>query len=301
MTKVIREDFLRQDNEGTVPLSILIPVLNEEKLLPRILANLARLDVEVFILDSGSTDSSIEIAKSFGCQVTQGQWGSFSEKLNWGLSNLPFKTSWVMRLDADEYLSDEFIREIGSILLNVDSKTDGLWVGRRIVFLGKWLRFGAMYPLEHLRITRVGRAHYENRLMDEHVHVEGEVRRISADIYEEDIKGLVTWSRKQVGYAETECYIHHNRLAEKRSWITLQGSARWRRFLKEEMYARSPLFIRPLFFWFYRYVLMLGFLDGIQGFIFHFLQAFWYRFLIDSLILEAKLTKGNSVKKIHVI
>ncbi len=298
----VREDDLHSEiNIGVVPLSILIPVLNEEKLLPRLLTNISRLGIDVFLLDSGSTDRTVEIAKSFGCKIIQGQWGSFSEKLNWGLSNLPFKTTWVMRLDADEYLGDEFIQKIGPALLALDNKVDGLIVKRKIIFLGKWLRFGGMYPLEHLRITRVGRAVYENRLLDEHVHVPGLVLRVPMDILEEDVKGLVVWSRKQVGYAETECYIHHNSLAVGKTWRSLTGAARWRRFMKEEIYSRSPLFIRPFGFWFYRYLLLLGFLDGVQGFIFHFLQAFWYRFLVDALIFEAKITKGESVKKAHVI
>lgn len=289
------------NTEGSVPLSILIPILNEARLLPRILDSISQLKVDVYILDSGSTDGSIEIAKTYCCQIVQGEWGSFSEKLNWGLSNLPFKTGWVMRLDADEFLTKEFIDQIGPTLISMDDAVDGLIVGRRIKFLGKWLRFGGMYPLEHLRITRVGRAHYENRLLDEHVHVPGKTLRISMDIIEEDTKGLVNWSRKQAGYAETECFIHYNSLAKEKTWATLSGSARWRRFLKEEIYARAPLFIRPLGFWFYRYILLLGFLDGIPGFIFHFLQAFWYRFLVDALIFEAKVTAGSSVKKSHVI
>lgn len=292
---------IKDEAVSPVPLSIMIPVFNEERLLPRILASAARLNVDVYILDSGSTDRSVEIAKSFGCHVIQDQWGSFSEKINWGLSNLPFKTTWVMRLDADEYLGDEFVEQIGRTLTTMPNDIDGIYVGRRIIFLGKWLRYGAMYPLEHLRITRVGRACYENRLMDEHVHVPGKTIKIPTDIIEEDTKGLVNWSRKQIGYAETECFVYHNSLSETKTWNTLNGSARWRRFLKEELYARSPLFLRPFAFLFYRYFILFGFLDGVPGFIFHFLHAFWYRLLIDALIFESKVTHGESVKKSHVI
>lgn len=287
--------------ENSVPLSIVIPILNEEKLLPRVLASARRLGVEVFILDSGSSDRSIEIAKSFDCQVFVGTWGSFGEKINWGLTNLPIKTPWVMRLDADEYLTDEFVNTIGPVLLSMNDNIDGIIIGRQIKFLGRWLKHGAMYPSEHLRITRVGRAHYENRLMDEHVLVIGETCRISADIVEEESKGLVSWSAKHIKYAETECFIYFNELAKEKTWRTLEGSACFRRFLKEEIYARMPLFIRPFGFWIYRYVVRLGFLDGIPGFIFHILHAFWYRLLVDALIFEAKITKGSSVKKSHVI
>lgn len=284
-----------------IPLSIVIPILNEEKLLPRVLASASRLGVEIFILDSGSSDRSIEIANSFGCQIFAGTWGSFGEKINWALTNLPIKTTWVMRLDADEYLTDEFVNTIGSVLHSMSAKVDGLIVGRQIKFMGRWLKHGAMYPSEHLRITRVGHAHYEHRLMDEHVLVDGETFRISADIVEEESKGLLIWSSKHIKYAETECYIYFNELSKKKTWRTLEGAACFRRLLKEEIYARMPLFIRPFGFLTYRYIIRLGFLDGIPGFIFHVLHAFWYRFLVDALIFEAKITNGASVKKTHVI
>ena len=286
---------------NTVPLSILIPILNEELLLPRVLASASRLGVEIFILDSGSTDRSIEIARSFGCQIHTGKWGSFGEKINWGLTHLPLKTTWVMRLDADEYLTDEFVNRIGPTLMSMDENVDGVMVGRRIKFLGRWLKHGGMYPSAHLRITRAGRAYYENRLMDEHVHVPGLIYRFSADIVEEESKGLISWSSKHLKYAETECFIHHNALSGEKTWRSLEGAARIRRFLREEIYDRFPLFIRPAGFWFYRYFIRLGFLDGVPGFIFHLLHAFWFRFLVDALIFEAKITKGSSVKKSHVI
>jgi glycosyltransferase involved in cell wall biosynthesis len=285
---------------NSLPLTIVIPILNEEVVLPRALISAKRLGVEVFILDSGSTDRSLEIAKEFGCQVTVGQWGSFSEKLNFGLNHLPIKTEWVMRLDADEYLTDEFIVNIRPLLDSVSLGVEGIIVRRRFVFLNKWIKHGGMYPLEHMRITRKGRATYEARILDEHVSVPGEVIRMTGDIVDEDQKGLVNWLSKHVRYAEAQCYMDWNTSSmNEKSWKNLEGGLKWRRFLKEEVYARSPVFIRPFGFWFYRYILLLGFLDGKPGFIWHFLHAFWYRFSIDTLVYEAQITKGESVKKSH--
>lgn len=281
-------------------LSILIPVFNEERLLPRVLDSVMGLKVSIFILDSGSTDRTVDIAKAHGCQVFHGRWDSFSAKLNWGLANLPFVTPWVMRVDADEYLTEQLVNELRSRLATVGHGVDGLWVGRRIKFLGRWLRHGGMYPTEHLRILRVGRGRYEDRLLDEHVLISGKTIRLAGDIVEDPSKGLVAWSRKQISYAETECFMHFN-TSRRRTWTDLEGTARRRRFLKEEVYAHSPLFVRPFGYWFYRYVLRLGFLDGLPGLIFHFLHAFWYRFLIDALLFEARQTGGDSVKKEHHI
>ncbi|MBU1215103.1 MAG: glycosyltransferase family 2 protein [Gammaproteobacteria bacterium] len=275
--------------------------MNEEVLLPRVLASAKRLGVDIYILDSGSTDRSIEIAESFGCKIHVGKWGSFAEKINWGLNNLPLQTVWVMRLDADEYLTDEFVAKIAAALNSQGENVDGIMVGRQIKFLGKWLRHGGMYPSAHLRITRVGKARYESRLLDEHVHVPGATYKFSADIVEEESKGLAIWSRKHIGYAETECFIHYNELSHEKTWRRLEGAARYRRFLREEIYDRFPLFIRPFGFWFYRYIFRLGFLDGMPGFVFHLLHAFWYRILVDALIFESKITHGASVKKSHSI
>jgi glycosyltransferase involved in cell wall biosynthesis len=284
----------------SLPLSIIIPILNEQVVLPRALASIKRLGVDVYILDSGSTDRSLEIAKEFGCHVTVGEWGSFSEKLNFGLNQLPIKTEWIMRLDADEYLTEEFITNIGPLLDSVSSDVEGIIVRRRLVFLNRWIRYGGMYPLEHMRITRKGRAIYEARILDEHVRVPGEFVRMIGDIVDEDQKGLANWLGKHVRYAESQCYMDWSLSSQSdKSWKNLEGGLKWRRFLKEEIYAKSPKFIRPFGFWFYRYILLLGFLDGKPGFIWHVLHAFWYRFAIDSLIYEAHITEGESVKKSH--
>ena len=282
-------------------LSILIPVLNEEMLLHRALESAKRLGVPIFVLDSGSTDRTVKIAESYGCKVYQGLWGSFSEKLNWGLNELPFQTPWVMRLDADEYFTEELIQQLLSGALDrLDDGTDGVWIGRQIYFLGKWIRYGGMNAQPHVRIVRLGKAKYEQRLTDEHVLVEGGFETLKGAVIDDPARGLAAWLRKHVAYAETECFAAY-RLTNSSSWKTLHGSAKYRRFIKEEIYARSPLFVRPVAFWVYRYFILLGFLDGFRGLIYHFLHAFWYRFVIDALIFEARLTKGASVKKEHVI
>lgn len=288
------------NNLGQI-LSVLIPVLNEELLLPRAIASAQRLGVSVYILDSGSTDRTVEIARAAGCIVHQGIWGSFSEKINWGLNELPFNTKWVMRLDADEYFTEELAQQLLDGALNhQDEGVDGVWIGRQIYFLGGRIRFGGMGSQPHMRIVRVGKAKYEQRLTDEHVLVEGGVNALRGAVIDDPARGLGFWLRKHVAYAETECFAAYN-LKPSSSWKTLQGSAKYRRFLKEEIYAKSPLFVRPFGFWLYRYLFLGGFLDGYRGLIFHFLHAFWYRFAIDALIYEARLTKGVSVKKKHVI
>lgn len=293
-------DINKVDNIKGV-LSILIPTLNEELLLPRSIESAKRLGVPIFVLDSGSTDQTVKIAETQGCIVYQGKWGSFSEKLNWGLNELPFETPWVMRLDADEYFTEELIKQLMSgALSKMEEDVDGVYVGRQIFFLGDRIKYGGMNSQPHARIVRLGKSRYEQRLTDEHVLVEGRFGALEGAVIDDPARGLASWLRKHVAYAETECLAAY-RLAKRSTWKTLHGSAKYRRFIKEEIYARSPLFVRPAAFWIYRYFFLLGFLDGFRGLIFHFLHAFWYRFVIDALIFEAKLTNGASVKKEHVI
>lgn len=280
-------------------LSVLIPTLNEEILLPRAIESARRLGVQIFVLDSHSTDMTVKVAESYGCKVFQGRWGSFSEKLNWGISELPITTPWVMRLDADEYFTEELFQELKSgVLSRIEDGTDGLWVGRRIYFLGKWIKYGGMNSQPHARIMRLGKARYEPKLTDEHVLVDGKFGTLKGAVVDDPARGLIAWLRKHLFYAECESFAAY-RVMKQSTWRSLEGSAQYRRFLKEEIYSRAPLFIRPIAFWVYRYFFLLGFLDGIRGLIYHFLHAFWYRFVIDALIFEAKITKGASVKKEH--
>ncbi|VAW70383.1 hypothetical protein MNBD_GAMMA10-3120 [hydrothermal vent metagenome] len=282
-------------------LSILIPVFNEELLLPRAIESAKRTGAKIYVLDSGSSDRTVEIAESYGCIVHKGQWKSFSEKLNWGLSEIEFNTPWVMRLDADEYITDNLLQEILSgALERIKQNVNGIWVGRRIHFLGKQIKYGGVGSQLHVRITRVGKARYEQRLTDEYVLADGEFGRIKGDVVDDPARGLTSWLQKHIAYAETECFSSYN-IGNTSTWRSLRGGARYRRFIKENIYAYIPLFIRPFFFWVYRYFILLGFLDGRRGFIYHFLHGFWYRFVIDALIYEAKLTDGRSVKKEHII
>ena len=282
-------------------LSVIIPVLNEELLLPRAINSAKRLGVEIFILDSGSTDNTVKLSETAGCIVHQGLWGSFSEKLNWGLTELPILTPWVIRLDADEYLTETLINEINSgILESVGNHIDGFWIDRHIFFMGKRIRFGGQGAQPNVRIMRVGHTKYEQRLTDEHVLAKGQFSKLRGAIVDDPDRGLAAWLRKHVAYAETESFSAY-RLKKESTWRNLHGSAKFRRFLKEKIYNSLPKFLRPTIFFIYRYIFLFGFLDGYRGAIFHFLHAFWYRFIIDALILESEITNGKFVKKTNVM
>ncbi len=276
-------------------LTVVMVVYNEERLLPRALESIARLNVNVVIFDSYSTDNTVEIAKSFGCIVIQDEWETWTVKVDSAINSDQVTTPWVMRVDADEFLTDELVSELTEgALSGLSQNIVGLWTPRRFHFLGRWIKHGGMYPQHVLRISRHKSMHYEDRIMDEHLVVSGETGYIAGDIVDSPDRGLASWMEKHLRYAEVECSVAYHSINKTSSWREHAGMIKVKRFLKENIYVKLPLFIRPFLYWFYRYFLRLGFLDGAQGVIFHFLHAFWYRFIIDALLFESKITKGES-------
>lgn len=274
-------------------LTVVIPTFNEEMHLPRVLANVSSLNVECFVVDSNSEDLTVSIANEYGCNVFQGQWKSFSEKINWALSELPIKTPWVMRLDADEYLTEELINELSNILPLVASDVAGLFVNRRLVHMGHWMKYGGCYPNKSLRIFRRGKAKMEERLTDEKVILEGASYHIKADIVDEPMRGMLFWARKHLIYAKNES-LHITEEVAPADLKQLDRVDQYKRFIQQKVYYRLPLFFRVFLYWCYRYFLRFGFLDGKKGFVFHFLHAFWYRFFVDVLIFEERYCQVDS-------
>ena len=268
-------------------LSVVILTLNEEANLPVALASLRGLQAEICVVDSGSADRTVAIARGAGCHVVEHPWETYATQMNWALDHLPIVTPWVMRLDADERLTPELAQELSTKLLELPDDVTGLLVKRRVYFWGRWIRHGGYYPTWLLRIWRHGRAHCEQRWMDEHMVVDGgRTLRLHRDIIDENHKGLTFWTDKHNRYADREVNDLLALRARTRTAGTLDDQPGSRRWLKENLYGRAPLFWRAFGYWFYRYVLRLGFLDGRPGLVFHFLQGFWYRFLVDAKLVE---------------
>lgn len=269
-------------------LSIIIPTLNEEANLPYCIKSLLPLNAEIYVVDSNSTDKTRLIAESYGCNVVTGAWGNFAEKFNWAIDNLPISTPWVLRLDADEWVTDEFVLELKRALQDVGSEVSAFNVKRRVYFLGGWIKHGGMYPLWSIRVWRHGKAKFEMRELDEDMVVSGQVVKLRNDIVDENRRGLSYWVHKHNIYADNEI----RELSSQRQQSDIQNSQlnnQKRRWVKDKLYYKMPIFLRPLLLWFARYIVLLGFLDGKPGLVYHFLHGFWYRFLIDAKLYEASL------------
>jgi glycosyltransferase involved in cell wall biosynthesis len=278
-----------------IMISIIILTFNEEANLAFCLDSLKNLDAEIFIVDSGSSDRTLEIAKEYGCQIFYNPWQNYAKQLNWALQNLPIKTPWTMRLDADERLMPELVSELKRILPISPEMTTGYQMKRRVFFFGKWIRHGGYYPTWLLRVWRTGLGYCEQRWMDEHIVIsQGNMANFKHDIIDENHKGLTFWINKHNSYSNREVKdLLHVFLEEKDSLLDQDNftQANQRRWIKKNLYSRSPLFLRALIYYLLRYFIGLGFLDGVEGMIFHFLQGFWYRFLVDAKIYESTKNK----------
>jgi len=265
-------------------ISVIILTYNEEIHLERLLKNIADWADEIFVVDSYSTDNTVQIAKRYGCKIVQHSFENQAQQFNWALENLDIKNEWILRLDADEYLTEELKEEIKKLLRNTNliqkyesTNINGFYIKRRVYFMGRWIKHGGYYPIWFLRLFKKGKAKPEQRAMDEHiVLLEGRAERLKNDFIDDNKKGLSDWIQK------------HNNYASREAADVLRGDYGTK---KKKIYYRLPLFCRVFLYFFYRYFIRLGFLDGKEGLIFHFLQGFWYRFLIDAKIYEARKQK----------
>jgi glycosyltransferase involved in cell wall biosynthesis len=274
-------------------LSVVVLAYNEEVNLPACLASLEGLACELFVVDSGSTDRTRDIAAAAGATVVEHPFDNYSAQRNWAQQNLPLRTDWVLHLDSDERLTPELVAEINAMLRNPPAGVDGFLFRKRTVFMGRWIRHGGHYPAYHLRLFRKSRGRCEHRLYDQHFVVPGKTVALRHDYIDVLTSDLNQWTTRHLRWAELEA---REVLARERSADRVRADAfgdpiQRRRWLRESFYARWPLFARAFFYWIYRYFFRLGFLDGREGLVFHFLQGCWFRFMIDAKIHELRKRK----------
>jgi glycosyltransferase involved in cell wall biosynthesis len=280
-------------------VSVIILTFNEEIHIRRCIKNAFRIAKDVFVVDCYSTDKTVEIAKESGATVIQHQYINQAQQFQWALENCPINTEWTLRMDADEYLTDKLIEEIKRKSMSLPGNVSGVNFSLRVKFMDHYIRFGTLHPIRILRMWRTGRAYMEQRWMDERMVLkDGDVISFKHRFIDDNLKGLTFWTQKHNIYSSREILVELDKrysLFDRGNDNSLKGRNRMKVF-----YYSFPKFLRAFFYFFIRYIFFLGFLDGIPGFIWLTLQAYWYRFLVDAKLLEMekKLGKNPSKEKI---
>ena len=262
-------------------LSVIVLTFNEEANLAAALDSVKGWAAEVFVVDSYSSDRTVDIAlerEGDGVRVVQHRFENYSEQWNWALSRLPIGQPWVLKLDADERVTEEFRREVDARLRDGGPQEDAFTVHWRLIFMGRWLKRGGLYPNGNVRLWRHGKGHFGRREVNEHLVVHGKVGVIKAPIDHHDYKSLGHWIDRHNRYSAMQVrdLLAGNTIG--RTEPRLFGRPEQRRMWLRKLYYRLPG--RPLLYFLYRYFLRLGFLDGRAGFRFIFLHA-TYLYWID--------------------
>jgi glycosyltransferase involved in cell wall biosynthesis len=290
-----RRDNRNSHSRNQPRIAVIVLTLDEERNLSDLLESIGPLEAELFIVDSGSQDGTCDIARAAGAQVFHNPWDNYAVQRNWAFDNLPITAEWTLCLDADERLTPELASEIRGIVEEENCPVHGYMLRKRTVFLGRWLRWGGQYPAYHLRLFRSGRGRCENRLYDQHFVVDGATGRTQHDYIDIITDSLTKWTDRHNQWATLEAaeMTMRNQLPQQVKPKLFGTPIERKRFYRVGLYRRFPLFVRPFILFFLDYIIRLGFLDGKAGLIFHVLQRFWFRFLIDAKLFEAKLKKSE--------
>jgi glycosyltransferase involved in cell wall biosynthesis len=272
-------------------LTIIILTFNEELHIERCLQCVGDLTNDILVVDSFSNDETCNIARSMNAVVKQNPFVNQAQQFQWAIDNCDVKTDWIFRLDADEIIDEQLVKNIRAFVESDGFGHNAAIFHRKHIFLGKWVKHGGRYPLAMLRIFRRGCAHIEQRWMDEHIILDKGTSTFLAGGFADDNLNTVTWFiDKHNKYATREMVdIMLKRLdPDSDAHITKNTGfkIRFKRFLKQSIYMKLPYFVRPFIYFNYRYFIQLGFLDGSRGFAYHFMQAFWYRALVDLKCIE---------------
>ncbi|MDX1760558.1 MAG: glycosyltransferase family 2 protein [Christiangramia sp.] len=286
-------------SKSKVSITALILTYNEEQHLERCLRSLIGICEDIVIVDSFSTDQTLKIASENHVRVFQNKWVNYANQFNWGLEETNISSDWVLRIDADEYLSSELQRDIIEKLPNLTEEVSGIFFNRIMYFQNKPLKKGGMYPIKHIKMWRNGYAYCEQRWMDERMKlIKGNTVTFQGDLIDHNLNNLSWWTQKHNNYATREAidilngiYNFTETAAVKPS---LFGNSEERRRWFKKRYLKLPLFVRPVLFWIVRYFFQGAFLEGKNGLIWTTLQCGWYRFLVDAKIFEAYRIAGKN-------
>jgi len=281
-----------------LPISVIILTYNEEKNIEECLKSVYGWVEEIFVVDSFSTDKTLDIARKYTDKIYIHEFANYSVQRNWTFENLPIETEWILNLDADHRVTPDLVEELKEIFSKpIDRNVNGFMASRRTMFIGRWIKHGGHYPVYHAILFRKGFGKCETRRYDQHFKVDGRQEKLKGDVIDVISDSINKFTTRHLKWATYEAV---EQLAGGGSEIKADifGNAIQKRRFLRKFYNNFPLFVRPVLYFFCRYFIRLGFLDDKEGLIFHFLQGFWYRFLVDAKIYEIIKNSKDEKKSI---
>ena len=275
-----------------IPVSIVILTFNAADSIGRTLESAAAVSDDVHVVDSYSTDATVDIVRTWGAKLVQHPFEHYGAQRNWAIDTLPMAHEWQLHLDADERIGPELAAELRALFAEGPGRdVDGYYIPRLVHFHGQPLRHGGMYPIYHMRLFRRGRGRCENRRYDQHFFVDGATTLLRAPMIDDIRLPLTEWTARHNRWADAEV----DEVTKPSDGVIGAGHSgdpvRAKR-MQRSRYYRLPLFWRAALLFLYRYVWKLGFLDGRWGLIFYVLQTLWFRFLVDAKIFERRHRAG---------
>lgn len=271
-------------------ITAIILTKNEEINIADCINSIKKIVKRIVVIDSYSSDRTIEIARNLGAEIIIHEFETHAKQFKYAVKSATIKTTWILRIDADERLTRESAAELEEICnANMNSELTGIVVRFKKNFLGKDLYHGGVYPWKKLICYKNGRGDIEDRSMDEHIVVfDGKTTELKNDSLHFDFKSLEEWTTKHNWYSSREAADYFNSANDKNvEAYSLKTK------IKMFLYYRLPLGVRAHLYYLYRYYVKWGFLDGKEGKIYAFLQAYWYRYLIDAKIYEVNRLGTN--------
>lgn len=283
--------------------SFIVLTYNEERHLPRLLQSIAELEAPLFILDSGSTDSTVEIANSYGAVVQHHTFENHPRQWDYALKHFPVTTPWLICLDADQVVTEELKKRLINFRPEDYEGINGIYFNRKNIFKGTWIKHGGYFPFYLLKMFRYGIGHSDlSENMDHRFVVPGKTELWKDGIIiEENLKEnqISFWIDKHNIYSDLVAQEEVERLKKLRDQALkphFWGPPNERRAWLKRLWWKMPHYLRPFLYFTYRFLFKLGFMDGRNGIIFHFLQGFWFRLVVDIKIDEL-LKKDNAIAK----
>lgn len=282
-----------------LPISAIILTFNEEKNIKACLESIINDIDEVIIVDSGSTDNTLEILKEYKVKIYSHPFENYALQRNWAFENIETTNNWILNMDADHRTMPELISELKQkFSTGIKLDTNGFLISRRTIFMDKWIKYGGHYPTYHAVMFRKGVGHCEQKNYDQHFVIDGSTEILKGDIIDIITDSLSNFTHRHNKWSTLEAEEAVNEIKLKGTFINANKNGNpmeKRRYMKQKYYS-YPIFLRVFIYFFIRYVVKRGFLDGKEGLIFHFLQGFWFRFLVDAKIYELNKKRKNHDK-----